>query len=83
MILSKTPADHLDHLRMVFEKIREHGLQIRMSKCKFLQSQVKYLGHILSADVVAADPDRLGVSRHTQRCHAISRPCELFSQVHS
>jgi hypothetical protein len=46
MILSKTSADHLDHLRMVFEKIREHGLQIRMSKCNFLQSQVKYLEHI-------------------------------------
>jgi hypothetical protein len=59
MILSKTPADHLDHLRMVFEKIREHGLQIRMSKCKFLQPQVKYLGHILSADGVAADPDKI------------------------
>ncbi|GAX81404.1 hypothetical protein CEUSTIGMA_g8835.t1 [Chlamydomonas eustigma] len=59
MILSKNPDEHLVHLTQVFEKIRSNGMQLRLSKCKFLQSQVKYLGHLLSADDVQADPDKI------------------------
>ena len=59
LILSQSPAEHLDHLNQVFTKIREAGLQVRFSKCRFLQEQVKYLGHILSKEGVRADPEKL------------------------
>ena len=41
LIMSKTPGEHLTHLRQVFETLREHRFQVKLSKCKFLQEQIK------------------------------------------
>ena len=34
----------------MFERIRQHGFQIKLSKCKFFQEFVDYLGCIASKD---------------------------------
>ena len=59
LVMSKNPESHLDNLRKVFLKLREHRFQVKMSKCKFFASQVKYLGHILSKDGIQADPAKV------------------------
>lgn len=59
LILSKTPEEHLVHLRKVFEIMRERRFAIKGSKCRYLQDQIKYLGHILTKDGVMADPSKI------------------------
>ena len=38
IIFSTSPDEHLSHLRAVFNKIREHGLKMKLKKCNFFQS---------------------------------------------
>ena len=59
LVMSKTPNEHIDHLHQVFTTLRKHRFQVKLSKCKFLQEQVKYLGHILSAEGVRPDPGKI------------------------
>jgi len=59
LVVSKDAASHCSHLRQVFEKLREHKFTIKLSKCKFLQEQIKYLGFILSKDGIRADPAKV------------------------
>ena len=40
IIFSKTPQEHLSHIRMVFEKLKSANLSMKKSKCSF--SQRKY-----------------------------------------
>lgn len=42
---------------MVFERLKEHNLKLLSAKCNFLRRTVKFLGHIISQDGVASDPD--------------------------
>ena len=52
-------TDHdsaLRELRGVFELLRRHGLHIKLSKCKFLQTELRYLGNIIGANGVRPDP---------------------------
>ena len=49
IIFSKTPQEHLSHIRKVFEKLRSAKLSMKMSKCNFFSKEIQYLGHILSA----------------------------------
>ena len=35
IIFSASPDEHLSHLRAVFNKIREHGLKMKLKKCNF------------------------------------------------
>ena len=50
LITGRTDKEHLQNLTSVFESIRQHGLRIKLSKCKFFQESVEYLGHIVSKD---------------------------------
>lgn len=59
LIYSRSWAAHLQHLKQVFQVLREHHLALKRSKCSFGQTSVAYLGHITSAAGVAMDPEKV------------------------
>ncbi|XP_062007107.1 uncharacterized mitochondrial protein AtMg00860-like [Rosa rugosa] len=56
---SPTLDEHLRHLQLVFEKLQQHSLKVKESKCCFGVKQVEYLGHIISAEAVAVDLSKI------------------------
>ncbi|KAJ3707632.1 hypothetical protein LUZ61_011337 [Rhynchospora tenuis] len=59
LIYSKTKEEHENHLRMVLERLREHKLFAKLSKCEFWLAQISFLGHIVSGKGLAVDPDKI------------------------
>ena len=59
LVMSRSPEDHIKHLHQVFTILRKYRFTAKLSKCKFLQDQVKYLGHLLSAEGVKPDPSKI------------------------
>ncbi|EMS45877.1 Laccase-15 [Triticum urartu] len=57
--LHATWAEHLQHVAIVFNKLRAHHLHLKRSKCSFGTPTVAYLGHVISADGVAMDADKV------------------------
>ena len=51
--------EHLEHLKLVFELLRKHALYAKESKCKFFQMEIHYLGHVISADGLRMDQDKV------------------------
>ena len=49
IIFSKTPQEHLSHIRKVFQKLKSANLSTKKSKCNFFSKKIQYLGHIRSA----------------------------------
>lgn len=58
LVHSPTLAAHVDHLRQVLSKLREHKLYMKSSKCSFAQRKLCSLGHVISDPGVATDPDK-------------------------
>ena len=58
LVFSKNPADHLKHLRLVFDILRKEKLYCRLHKCDFLQSEMKFLGHIVGHGHLKMDPSK-------------------------
>ena len=52
LVFSKNEDEHEEHLGLVLEKLREHKLYAKFSKCEFWLDQVAFLGHVISAGVV-------------------------------
>ena len=50
IVFSRTEEDHLHHLRVVLGQFLEHGLKLKPSKCHFLQDEITFLGHEVSAE---------------------------------
>ena len=59
IVFSKTPEEHIERLRGVFEKLSAAGLRLKPSKCEFFKSQVIYLGHIVSKNGIETDPKKI------------------------
>nr|AAX95936.1 retrotransposon protein, putative, Ty3-gypsy sub-class [Oryza sativa Japonica Group]ABA93392.2 retrotransposon protein, putative, Ty3-gypsy subclass [Oryza sativa Japonica Group] len=68
--------EHEQHLRLVLEKLKEHQLYAKFSKCDFWLSEVKFLGHVITAQGVAVDPSNVeSVTKWT--------PPKAMSQIRS
>ena len=52
-------ASYLQRLEEVFEKLQDAGLKLKPTKCEQLQDEVRYLGHVVSAQNVVTDPDKV------------------------
>ena len=59
IVFSKTPEEYIQRLRGVFEKLSATGLQLKPSKCEFLNIRIAYLGHIVSKDGIETEPKKM------------------------
>jgi hypothetical protein len=58
LIYSKTKEDHANHLRVVLQRLRDHRLYAKFSKCDFWLDSVKFLGHTISSEGISIDPTK-------------------------
>jgi hypothetical protein len=59
LIYSKNNEDHADHLRIVLQRLRDHHLYAKFSKCEFWLDSVKLLGHTISSKGISVDPTKV------------------------
>ena len=59
LIYSKNEEEHAKHLHMVLERLREHKLYAKFSKCDFWLKKVQFLGHIISENGISIDPSKI------------------------
>jgi hypothetical protein len=50
--------DHIEHLRIVFQRLQKANMKLKLSKCKLLRRSLKWLGHIVSEEGIATDEDK-------------------------
>jgi hypothetical protein len=48
LVYSKNEEEHAEHLRIVLQRLRDHKLYAKFSKCEFWLDSVKFLGHTIS-----------------------------------
>lgn len=59
LVYSKTLQGHVLHLTKVLSVMRQHQLYAKRTKCRFVYTEIDYLGHLISAHGVRADPDKI------------------------
>ena len=59
LIYSGSGEEHAEHLRIILQTLQEHRLYAKLSKCQFWLDSVAFLGHIVSAEGVLVDPQKV------------------------
>jgi hypothetical protein len=59
LVYSRNEEEHAGHLHVVLQRLREHRLYAKLSKCDFWLKEIKFLGHTISQDGIAIDPDKV------------------------
>ena len=59
LIFSKCKKEHEEHLRIVFQILRENKLYAKFKKCEFWLDQVVFLGHVIFEVGISVDPSKV------------------------
>ena len=59
LIYSPDVKTHLKHLELIFQRLHEVDLKLKMEKCSFLKKHIQYLGHIVSGEEIKPVPEKL------------------------
>ena len=59
VVYGSTSEEHLRNLWAMLDTLRTSGLRLNAKKCVTGESELKFLGHITSADGVRRDPEKV------------------------
>ena len=76
IVFSQMPEEHLQRMCVVFDRLREHGLKLKPSKCDVFKSEINYLAHHVSWKGVLP-------SKKNLECIAQCPPPDTYTKVKS
>ena len=71
LIYFQSEEEHEDHFRVVLQSLRDHQLYVKFSKCEFWLTEVKFLGHVVSASGVSVDPEKVEAVMSWERPNSV------------
>lgn len=74
-------TEHNQVLREVFRRLETLGFRVKMSKCEFYKSSIKFLGFIIDADGSRPDPDKISAIQNMQAPTNISQLRSLLGAI--
>lgn len=66
LVYSKTPQEHMEHVRIVLDILQQHKLYANKKKCQFGTESIEYLGHVVTAKRVAADEGKIQAMKESK-----------------
>ena len=61
IIYSSSVTDRLQDTQSVFDRLKASGLTLNLKKCNFCLPELKFLGHVVNAEGIHADPTKVVV----------------------
>jgi hypothetical protein len=80
-VWGKTLQEHDERLEKVLDRCRAEGIHLNKSKCHFRVREAKYLGHVLSADGLKIDPDKIQAVQEMPRPNSKEEVHRLLGMV--
>jgi hypothetical protein len=59
LVHSRSEEEHEEHLCLALQKLWEHRLYAKLSKCEFWMKQVAFLGHVISKGGISMDSSKV------------------------
>lgn len=59
LIYSCSEVKHEEHFRIALQTFREYQLYAKFSKFEFWLPEVRFLGHVISAEEIVVDPSKV------------------------
>jgi transposase InsO family protein/predicted aspartyl protease len=84
IIFSASPQEHIKHVQTVLDRLRQHGLKLKLKKCAFFEEETEYLGFKVGKDGVKPNPEKveaiknLPVPRNVREVRGIIGTCSYY-----
>ena len=58
LIFAKDTKEHQTRLSATLTRIRDAGVTLNQEKCEFFRNEINFLGHVIDAAGIRADPTK-------------------------
>nr|GEZ56495.1 hypothetical protein [Tanacetum cinerariifolium] len=59
-----TQEEHVEHLRLVLELLKNEKLYAKLSKCEFWLREVQFLGHVINGNLIHVEPSKIEADKN-------------------
>jgi hypothetical protein len=59
LVFSKSRKEHEEHLRIILQRLCDHQLYVKFSKCEFWLTEVQFICHVVSSEGISVDPSNV------------------------
>ncbi|KAH9387479.1 uncharacterized protein NEMAJ01_2375, partial [Nematocida major] len=81
LVHSKNQEEHNEHLKLLYERLKEHNIILNPEKTHFSQTKVEYLGHIVTEKGVQADIKKVALLKQMPPPHNLKTLRSLLGQL--
>lgn len=81
LVSSKSPAEHIHHLKKLFKQLTNYGLVINLGKCQFGLQQLDFLGHRIDTNGARPLPSKVEAIQHFPRPTSIKGLQEFAGMI--
>lgn len=67
LVWGENEQQHDERLEKVMQRIRERNIKLNPEKCTFKAKEVSYMGHLLTADGLKPDPEKVAAIKNMHR----------------
>ena len=67
IIFGESSEEHDARMRAIFRLLEDNGVTLNFEKCEFAKSSITYIGHVVSADGIKADPSKVRAIKQMQQ----------------
>ena len=67
IIFGESSEEYDARVRAVFRRLEDNGVTLNFEKCEFAKSSITYIGHVVSADGIRADPSKVRAIKQMQQ----------------
>ena len=82
LVASVDMETHLQHLRLLFDRLSQHGLVINVAKCQFSCNEVDFLGHRITRNGILLLPDKVAAITNFPKPSTVEGLREFLGMVH-
>lgn len=81
LIASRDEEEHIQHLRLVFERLDDYGLNIKVSKCVFGVNNIDFLGYNISHDGIKPSDEKVKAIREYEKPKSVKQLQKFVGMV--
>ena len=81
LMYAKSKSELDDIMHNVFTKLQSLGFRLKLSKCEFYKSELKYLGHLIVAGHIKPDPEKLAAIANMQAPTNVTQLRSLLGNI--
>ncbi len=78
-VVSEDLDSHLQQLSLIFQKLTQAGLKVKLTKCEFLKSRIEFHGHLVDGNGIHTVDSKITAVKNFPTLRSVENVCSFLA----